>query len=58
MRSGYGTKEEDSKEVKFDIYYEDAKKNNKPVGTYQYCYALTPEEALKEAQVFIKKSKR
>ena len=46
MRAGYGTKKENSKEVKFDIYYEEAKKNNIPVGTYWYCYATNPEEAL------------
>ena len=57
MRSGYGNKTDDSKEVKFDIYYEDAKKNNISVGTYWYCYALTPEEALVEAQTFMKKVK-
>ena len=57
MRSGYGNKTDDSKEVKFDIYYDDAKKNNIPVGTYWYCYALTPEEALVEAQTFMKKVK-
>ena len=57
MRSRYGNKTDDSKEVKFDIYYEDAKKNNIPVGTYWYCYALTPEEALIEAQTFMKKVK-
>ena len=33
MRSGYGTKTTDSKEVKFDLYYEEAKKQNIPVGT-------------------------
>ena len=57
MRAGYGNKDEDSKEVKFSTYYEDAKKNNIPVGTYWYCYALTPEEALVEAQVFMKRVK-
>ena len=57
MRAGYGIKDEDSKEVKFNTYYEDAKKNNIPVGTYWYCYALTPEVALQEAQVFLKKVK-
>ena len=57
MRSGYGTKTIESKEVKFDIYYEEAKKNNIPVGTYWYCYAMTPEEALKEARTFLDKVK-
>ena len=55
MRAGYGNKDADSKEVKFSTYYEDAKKNNIPVGTYWYCYALTPAEALEEAQVFMKR---
>ena len=27
MRSGYGKKTNDSKEIKFDIYYNEAKKN-------------------------------
>ena len=57
MRAGYGTKDEDSKEVKFETYYAEAKKNNIPVGTYWYCYALTPEEALEEAKVFMKRAK-
>ena len=34
MRAGYGTKTTDSKEIKFDIYYEEAKKYNIPIGTY------------------------
>ena len=57
MRAGYGNKTIDSKEVKFDIYYEEAKKNNIPVGTYWYCYAYTPEEALIEAKTFLNKVK-
>ena len=57
MRSGYGTKTTDSKEVKFDLYYEEAKKQNIPVGTYWYCYATTPEEALEEAKTFLNKVK-
>ena len=31
--------------------------SNIPVGTYWYCYALTPEEALEEAKVFMKRAK-
>ena len=57
IHSGYGTKTTDSKEVKFDIYYEEAKKNNIPIGTYWYSYANTPEEALVEAQTFLNKVK-
>ena len=57
MRSGYGKKTTGSKEVKFDIYYEEAKKNNIPIGTYWYSYANTPEEALVEAQTFLNKVK-
>ena len=57
IRSGYGIKTTDSKEVKFDIYYEEAKKNNIPVGTYWYCYATTTEEALLEAKTFLNKVK-
>ena len=57
MRSGYGTKTINSKEVKFDIYYEEAKKQNIPVGTYWYCYAETPAEALEEAKTFLNKVK-
>ena len=57
MRAGYGNLTIDSKEVKFDIYYEDAKKYNIPVGTYWYCYAYTPEAALIEAQAFLNKTK-
>ena len=57
MRAGYGIKREDSKEIKFDIYYEEAKKNNIPIGTYWYCYAKTPEGALLEAKTFLDKVK-
>ena len=57
MRSGYGTKTNNSKEVKFDIYYEEAKKQKIPVGTYWYCYAETPAEALEEAKTFLNKVK-
>ena len=57
MRSGYGVASVKSKEVKFDIYYEEAKKNNIQVGTYWYCYAMTPEEALEEAKTFLNKVK-
>ena len=57
MRSGYGTKTINSKKVKFDIYYEEAKKQNIPVGTYWYCYAETPAEALEEAKTFLNKVK-
>ena len=57
MRAGYGDKIIDSKEVKFDIYYEDAKKNNIPIGTYWYCYAKNSDEALIEAKAFLSKVK-
>ena len=57
MRAGYGIKTTDSKEIKFDIYYEEAKKYKIPIGAYWYCYALTPEDALLEAQTFLKKVK-
>lgn len=58
MRAGYGNKtDEESKEVKFDTYYADAKANGISVGTYWYCYALNPDEALVEAQTFLKKVK-
>ena len=57
MRSGYGVATVKSKEVKFDIYYEEAKKYNIPIGTYWYSYANTPEEALVEAQTFLNKVK-
>ncbi len=57
MRAGYGIESIKSKEVKFDIYYEEAKKYNIPVGTYWYCYATTPEEALLEAKTFLNKVK-
>ena len=35
----------------------DDKQNNIPVGTYWYCYALTPEEVLEKAKLFMKKAK-
>ena len=57
MRAGYGDKIINSKELKFDIYYEDAKKNNIPIGTYWYCYAKNSDEALIEAKAFLSKVK-
>ena len=57
MRSGYGVKTKDSKEIKFDLYYEEAKKHNIPIGTYWYCYAKNPEGALLEAKTFLNKVK-
>ena len=57
MRAGYGVKTTDSKEIKFDIYYNEAKKYNIPIGTYWYCYAKTPEGALLEAKTFLNKVK-
>ena len=57
MRAGYGTKREDSKEVKFESYYNEAKKLNIPVGTYWYCYAKNPDEALLEAKTCLDKIK-
>ena len=57
MRAGYGDKIINSKEAKFDIYYEDAKKNNIPIGTYWYCYAKNSDEALIEAKAFLSKVK-
>ena len=57
MRSGYGKARENSKEIKFDIYYEEAKKYNIPIGTYWYSYAKTPEDALLEAKTFLDKVK-
>ena len=44
MRAGYGNKTIDSKEVKFDIYYEDAKRNNIPVGTYWFVMHIHPKK--------------
>jgi len=58
MRSGYGNKtKEETKEIKFDQYYDEAKQNNLPIGTYWYCYAMTPEQALVEAHFFLDRVK-
>ena len=57
MRSGYGIKTTNSKEIKFDTYYSEAKQHKIPIWTYWYCYATTPEEALLEAKTFLNKVK-
>lgn len=50
IRAGYG-REISQKDRRFEKNYAGCKSNNIPVGCYWYSYALTPEEAKKEAAV-------
>ena len=50
LRAGYG-KEISQKDAQFEANYAGAKAADIPVGVYWYSYAMTPEEAQKEAEV-------
>lgn len=52
LRAGYG-KVISQKDKQFENNYAGAKKAGIPVGAYWYSYAMTPEEARKEADVFL-----
>ena len=53
LRAGYGRLEK-QKDEKFEANYAAAKAVGIPVGAYWYSYAMTPEEAELEADVFLK----
>lgn len=53
IRAGYGRYEK-QKDSEFEANYAGAKKQGIPVGAYWYSYAVTPEEASAEADVFLK----
>ena len=50
LRAGYG-REISQKDAQFEANYEGANAAGIPVGVYWYSYAMTPEEARKEADV-------
>ena len=52
LRAGYG-KEITQKDDRFEEYYAGAKANGIPVGAYWYSYAMSIEEAIQEADVFL-----
>ncbi len=52
IRAGYG-KLESQKGQKFEQNYKNAKATGIPIGAYWYSYAMTPEEAELEADVFL-----
>lgn len=52
LRAGYG-RELSQKDVRFEENYRNAKAAGIPVGAYWYSYAMTPEEARLEADVFL-----
>lgn len=52
IRAGYG-KVISQKDRQFEANYAGAKSKNIPVGAYWYSYAMTPEEARQEADVFL-----
>ena len=53
LRAGYG-RLASQKDEKFEQNYKNAKAAGIPVGAYWYSYAMTPEEAELEADVFLK----
>lgn len=53
LRAGYGRLEK-QKDEKFEQNYAEAKASGIPIGAYWYSYAMTPEEAELEADVFLK----
>lgn len=53
LRAGYG-RELSQKDARFEENYKNAKAVNMPIGAYWYSYAMTPEEARLEADVFLK----
>lgn len=53
LRAGYG-RELSQKDTRFEENYRNAKAAGIPVGAYWYSYAITPEEAQLEADVFLK----
>ena len=53
LRAGFGRLEK-QKDEKFEQNYAEAKAAGIPVGTYWYSYAMSPEEAELEANVFLK----
>ncbi|MDE6730295.1 MAG: glycoside hydrolase family 25 protein [Oscillospiraceae bacterium] len=52
LRAGYG-KDISQKDNKFEEYYAQCNANQIPVGAYWYSYAMSPEEARQEAEVFL-----
>lgn len=52
LRAGYG-RELSQKDARFEENYKNAKAVNMPIGAYWYSYAMTPEEARLEADVFL-----
>lgn len=52
LRAGYG-KETNQVDSRFEEYYAGAKAHGIPVGAYWYSYAMSIEEAIQEAEVFI-----
>lgn len=52
LRAGYGNSIS-QKDVKFEKYYSECVKNNIPVGTYWYSYAMSESEAKQEANAFL-----
>lgn len=53
IRAGYG-RYEHQKDSMFEDHYAGAKKRGIPIGAYWYSYAMTPEEAILEADCCIK----
>lgn len=52
IRAGYG-REISQKDKKFEANYNGCKSRSIPCGAYWYSYAVTPDEAVKEANVFL-----
>lgn len=52
LRAGYG-KETNQVDSRFEEYYSNAKAHGIPVGAYWYSYAMSIEDAIQEADVFL-----
>ena len=52
LRAGYG-REISQKDLQFENNYKGCKENGIPCGCYWYSYALSEEEAVKEAKTFL-----
>lgn len=53
LRAGFGKNVKTGKDNMFDEHYEGFVRENIPVGAYQYSYAKSPEDAVREAEAFL-----
>lgn len=53
LRAGFGKNVKTGKDNMFDEHYEGFVRENIPVGAYQYSYATSPADAVREAEVML-----